>query len=65
MPTQNRIVSVTNWGCEGYPIKLLRFSLFMCIKNVVNTRVRSKTRSACARGWEGNGFDARPKPRHS
>ena len=28
------------------------------------TRVRGITRSVSARRWEGDGFDARPKPRH-
>ena len=29
-----------------------------------NTRVRGITRSVSARRWEGEGFDAQPKPRH-
>ncbi len=28
------------------------------------TRVRGITHSVSARRWEGDGFDARPKPRH-
>ncbi len=54
--------------CWDREKKQEKTSSFICLKNGCfrfQTRVRGITPSATARRREGDGFNARPKPRHS